>query len=99
MNDRKPEAVLVRIGGKDYSIRSDGDPEYTRKCAEYVNKRMYAIKREVGPLEPERLAMLAALSIADTLFQVEQEEENVCMEVTASIEKMVGTLERAISEE
>jgi cell division protein ZapA (FtsZ GTPase activity inhibitor) len=99
LTNKTTGVVTVRIGGRDYSIRSDADPKYTRRCAEYVDNRMYDIGKELGPLEVEKLTILAALSITDGLFQMKEDEDTLSGQVTATIDAMVEQLEEVISEE
>ena len=96
---QKLQSVTVRIGGRDYSIRSDADPAYTRKCAQYVNEKMYEIRETMGSLETEKIAILAALSLADNLFQSEEDERSTTKEMTAVMEAMTQEIAMIISEE
>lgn len=98
MTDPKARAVTVRIGGKDYPIRSDADPAYTRRCAEYVDNRISGIGKDLGALDIQKLTILAALSITDSLFQMQEDDECLSREVTAAIDSMVDQLEQAILE-
>ena len=99
MTERSTKIVTVRIGGRDYTIRSDADPKYPRRCAEYVDNRMHDIGKDLGPLESEKLTILAALSITDGLFQMKEDEEALSRQVTATIESMVERLEKVVLEE
>jgi cell division protein ZapA (FtsZ GTPase activity inhibitor) len=74
LTDPKARAVTVRIGGKDYPIRSDADPAYTRRCAEYVDNRISGIGKDLGALDIQKLTILAALSITDRLFQMQEDD-------------------------
>ena len=57
------------------------------------------IGKDLGPLESEKLTILAALSITDGLFQMKEDEEALSRQVTATIESMVERLEKVILEE
>lgn len=96
---QKLQSVTVRIGGRDYSIRSDADPAYTRKCAEYVNEKMHEIRETMGSLETEKIAILAALSLADNFFQFKEDEQSKTKEMTAVMEAMTEEIAMIISEE
>jgi cell division protein ZapA (FtsZ GTPase activity inhibitor) len=73
----------VTIFGQTLRLRGDADPEMTVKLAEFVDQKM----REAVPstmslsnvLYNERIArvaILAALNIAEELFQLRAEKEN-----------------------
>lgn len=63
-------AIRVRIAGETYTLRTDADEEYTRRCAALVDERMREIGRETG-LDAKQTAILAALAISDELFRQE----------------------------
>ena len=67
MSDPKP--VSVEIFGQRYPIRSSLDPEYVRRLATYVDGKIRAAGDSASSGDPVRLAVLAALNIADELFR------------------------------
>jgi cell division protein ZapA len=66
MND---QVVPVEIHGQRYSIRTSLDPEYVAQLAVYVEEKMRAASDSAAPTDSLRLAVLAALNIADELFR------------------------------
>lgn len=67
--DDSRTAVRVKIAGEEYTIRSEADEEYTRRCAELVDERMRRFDGAPVGAAHKRVAILAALSIASDLFQ------------------------------
>jgi cell division protein ZapA len=65
--DRK--LVKVRIGADEYALRSDRPEEYTRAVAEHVDRALREILSTGAIVESHKAAVLAALAIADELFQ------------------------------
>jgi cell division protein ZapA len=61
--------VKVRIGSDEYSLRSDRPEEYTRAVAELVDRHLKEILSAGSIVETHKAAVLAALAIADELFQ------------------------------
>ena len=59
----------VDIQGQRYAIRSELDPKYINDLAAYVDQRMERVGRELASTDGVRLAVLAALNIADELFR------------------------------
>ncbi len=61
--------LKVKIYGTEYPIKGDSELEYIKQVAEYVDQKM----REVNKIAPEistlKVAILAALNIADELFK------------------------------
>lgn len=86
-------AVTVRIGGEDHVIRANVEPEYTRRCAKWVDDRISEIKSQVGLLESHKAAMLAALSITDELFQARNQVEELREETAGRASALAQRLE------
>lgn len=70
-------SVTVRIAGEEHTIRASAEPEYTRRCAKLVDDRIHQIRVAAGLIEGHKAAILAALSIADELFQAQEEVDEV----------------------
>ena len=63
------QSVSVEILGQRYPIRAALDPEYIRRLAAYVDGKIRAAGDSAPASDPVRLAVLAALNIADELFR------------------------------
>ena len=61
--------VPVEIAGQRYPIRSSLDQEYVARLALYVDEKMRAAADATPTSDTLRLAVLAALNIADELFR------------------------------
>ena len=61
--------VPVEIHGQKYPIRSTLDPEYVARLALYVDEKMKAAADQTPTGDSVRVAVLAALNIADELFR------------------------------
>jgi cell division protein ZapA len=61
--------VPVEIHGQRYPIRSTLEPEYVARLATYVDEKMRAAADSTPTGDSLRLAVLAALNIADELFR------------------------------
>lgn len=59
----------VDIQGQRYPIRSELDPDYVTRLAAYVDDKMRAAGDSTPTGDTLRLAVLAALNIADELFR------------------------------
>jgi len=66
----EPDRVIsVDIQGQRYPIRSGLDPDYVIRLAAYVDDKMRAAADSTPTGDTLRLAVLAALNIADELFR------------------------------
>jgi cell division protein ZapA len=61
--------IPVEIHGQRYPIRSSLEPEYVARLASYVDEKMRAAGEATPSSDSLRLAVLAALNIADELFR------------------------------
>jgi cell division protein ZapA len=84
--------VMVDIQGLRYPIRSALDPAYVHKLARYVDTTMESASTAVPIGESTKLAVLAALNIADECFRSRDDESRIA----ASVVDKAGELERLI---
>ncbi len=89
----------VEIFGQEYRIRGVGNPQYIHKIAGYVDKKMREIAHSSGILSQTRIAILAALNIADELYQEREEREKVQGELGRQAERLGELLDDKISAE
>jgi cell division protein ZapA len=64
VRDAQNSSVRVEIFDQAYNLRGS-DPEYILKLAEYVDSKMRAVAEATNTIDTVRLAVLAALNIAD----------------------------------
>jgi len=91
------ESVTVRIAGEEHTIRSNAEPAYTTRCAEHVDQRIHEIKKQVGLLEGHKVAILAALSITDELFQALDTQEESDSQMAERVNALAARLEDVVS--
>jgi cell division protein ZapA len=64
------QTIRVEIYNQTYSIRSDGDNEYIQDLAQYVDGKMREISQGTMTVDSLKVAILAALHIADEYYQL-----------------------------
>src|SRR5256885_11571883 len=69
------ETIKVEIYDQAYTVRSDGDPDYLKELAEYVDQRMREISSGTLTVDSRKVAILAALYIADELHQLRKHQD------------------------
>lgn len=69
------QTVEVKIYNQTYQIRGDGNGEYIRELADYVDKRMKEVAQGTLTADSLRVAILTALNIADELHKVRKRLE------------------------
>ena len=65
--------VEVEIFGQKYLIKGDGDPDYIRQLAEFVDSKMREVHGKLKLSTPGKIAVLAALNISHELFNSKKE--------------------------
>lgn len=68
-------SLTVDIGGEQFTLRTDADVEYARRCAEHVDAAVSEVFAAGGTVEHHRAVILAALSMADELFRAREEAD------------------------
>jgi cell division protein ZapA len=61
--------IPITVQGQQYPIRTSLDPEYVQQLAAFVDEKMSAAAEQTPTSDSIRLAVLAALNIADELFR------------------------------
>jgi cell division protein ZapA len=74
-SDVAEQSIRVEIYNQTYNIRSDGDNEYIMRLAEYVDGKMREISSGTLTVDSLKVAILAALHIADEFHQLKSQQE------------------------
>jgi cell division protein ZapA len=67
------ERVQVEIYGQVYSIKGGDDPSHVRELAAYVDAKMKEVEKGTGTVDPHRVAILTALTIADEFYAMREQ--------------------------
>jgi len=90
--------VPVQIFGQRYPIRSALDPQYVQELANYVDERMRAAADQSPAGDSLRLAVLAALNIADEAFRILDAEDGKPGTVSARLVAIERLIDEALAE-
>jgi cell division protein ZapA len=74
VKDASNGSVRVEIFDQGYNLRGS-DPEYILKLAGYVDSKMRAVAEQTQTVDTARLAVLAALNIADEFHLIKRKIE------------------------
>jgi len=72
MSESGGRIIPVEIHGQRYPVRSGLEPEYVARLAAYVDVKIRAAAESTQTGDSLRLAVLAALNIADELFRARE---------------------------
>lgn len=87
-------SVAVHIRGEKYAIRSDADPTYVRKLASFVDSRLEEVRNTTQIVSTQKLAVLAALNIADELFQERRKRTTLKEQVLKKTETILACISK-----
>jgi cell division protein ZapA len=90
-----PESVTVTIFGKEYTLKGGSEAEYVQEVAAFVDERMNEVAKSAAVVSTDRVAILAAVNIADELFR----EQRKRMETAATLEDRSLQLTRLLIQE
>jgi cell division protein ZapA (FtsZ GTPase activity inhibitor) len=83
----------VKILGKSYSIRSEFDDRFTSETADLVNSRMRELMGKMGPVAPEKIAVLTAMNLAGELLRTRREGEGRRADLLERTEKILALID------
>jgi cell division protein ZapA len=97
VKDVNNTSVRVEIFDQAYNLRGS-DPEYILKLAEYVDGKMRAVAEQTNTIDTVRLAVLAALNIADEYHLLRQREETPGSNYRQRAHRLVSALDEVLNE-
>ncbi len=92
-------STQVEIFGASYVIRGGQEPEYLTELAAEVDRRMRELAEHLPNAEAGRLAILAALNLADELSRNRRHYEGERGEIEARVTELAANLAGALDEE
>ncbi|MGA9641273.1 MAG: cell division protein ZapA [Terriglobales bacterium] len=91
-------SVRVEIFDQVYNLRGS-DADYILKLAEYVDAKMRAVSEQTSTVDSVRLAVLAALNIADEYHLLKRSVETSEPEVRQRASKLASALDEILQED
>jgi cell division protein ZapA len=90
--------VKVQIFGQTYSIQGDLDVKYVQKLAQYVDEKMHTIADATATVDTQKVAVLAALAIADELHSLQRDRGDHEQLMREQAERCLTLVERALKQ-
>ncbi|MDP9119993.1 MAG: cell division protein ZapA [Acidobacteriota bacterium] len=89
--------TAVEIFGAVYHVRGGDDIGYVQELADLVDRKMREVAEHVSAADTARIAILAALNLADELVQTQKREEGDRVEIMEKVAVLTGELTVALS--
>lgn len=90
-------SIRVEIYDQSYHLRGT-DPQYIADLAEYVDTKMRLISQQAATVESLKVAVLAALNIADELHVLKRKYDSLAQDYTTRTEHLSGALDEVLGE-
>lgn len=94
-NEQLLELIIL---GQPYQVRVKGSAERAKKVSAIVNDTMKSLQKGTSQSDTTRIAILAALNLADKLLNYIEKEQNTGKEVYRISEEISEILDEAISD-
>lgn len=89
--------VRVDIYDQTYHLRGS-DTEYIAQLAEYVDNKMRLIAQQAATVDSLRVAVLAALNIADELHVLRRKYDSIATDYNERAGQLEGALDEVLQE-
>jgi cell division protein ZapA len=97
LKDVQNSSVRVEIFDQAYNLRGS-DPEYILKLAEYVDAKMRAVAEATNTIDTVRLAVLAALNIADEYHLLKRKQDSGATDYQKRAHLLANALDEVLEE-
>lgn len=96
-NGKSPmNKITVDIFGTQYNIKGDVEADYIQALAKYVNDRMLEVSQQLSTSNSTKVAILAALNIADEFAQYKENSESGMSKVEKRTQHIITLLDKGI---
>ncbi|HZP63126.1 MAG TPA: cell division protein ZapA [Terriglobales bacterium] len=96
--DPKNNSVRVEIFDQGYNLTGP-DPQYIMKLAEYVDTKMRAVAEQTHTVDTVRVAVLAALNIADEYHLLKRNQDDGAVEYLKRANNLSNALDEVLDDE
>ncbi len=93
------KTVNVEIYDQNYQLRGDLDENYVTELARYVDTKMRAVAQSTGAVDSARVAVLAALNIADEVYGLRQRQSQMEGPLRERAERCLALVEKALEQQ
>jgi cell division protein ZapA len=90
-------SVRVEIFDQPYNLRGT-DPDYIFRLAEFVDTKMRAVAEQTSTVDSLRLAVLAALNIADEFHILKRKYDGISKEMNQRTSSLESALDEVLQD-
>jgi cell division protein ZapA len=97
MLKKDEDKIPVKIYNREFIIEGGNwDPLYVSALAKYVDDQMNRIANTSNIVDTSRVAVLAALNIADELFRLRESKDTSGQEISKRSDELIKLLDQAL---
>jgi cell division protein ZapA len=89
-------SIDVEIFGAVYPVRGAHDRERLQRLASIVDRKMREIGTRVPTVDTGKIAILAALNLADELIQSSEQQEGERVQIQEKVAELTGELTQVL---
>ncbi len=89
---------MVNIGGLEYALKSDADPQYIQELAAYIDQKMKKLGAGSQVKSQIKIAVLTALNIADELFRLKRKHDQLINDIEITSEEITENLDNYLNQ-
>jgi cell division protein ZapA len=86
----------VEIFGAVYNVRGTDDTGYLQGLADLVDRKMREVAQQASTADTARIAILAALNLADELFRIQKRQDGERVEIREKVAALAEELTQAL---
>ncbi|MGH9756573.1 MAG: cell division protein ZapA [Candidatus Acidiferrales bacterium] len=90
--------MKIEIYDQSYNVAAEQNEEYLQKLAAYVDSKMRTVAESTHLVDSVKVAVLAALNIADEMFTARARQEQLEGPLRKRVEKCVDIAEKALEQ-
>ena len=96
MNHAGDQLLELEILGQTYHVRIQGSKEWAQKVGKIVDETMQEIQSQTRLQDTTKVAILAALNLADRLLLLEESKSALAAEVQSASAQLAEELDQAL---
>jgi cell division protein ZapA len=97
VSQNSSNVITVEIHGQQYPVRSQLAAPYVAKLAVYVDEKMTVAAEETATGDSLKVAVLAALNIADEYFRCRETDQSVVSKAAERAAQIEALIDRTLA--
>lgn len=90
------KTIEVEVYGQRFSLQGEADEKYFHELAQFVDEQMRMLSQKMTTGTPTKLAILAAINIADQLFRQKRQRRSSEEDVERKAQEILESIERQL---